>query len=199
MLTETFRSLAAATRNLFRNWQTLLLIAIVYAALLTILYLFVWVKEATYAQVSLTFAAAVAVPLLFFVLQAMIAGGGASASDPAIVTPTAQETAGFTLKRSLANFWKLFLITLPLIGLAMLVAYLLNKAQGRWGLAPEPVSTTLRSLAAHFGSDAKPVTQLVKVDRKRLWKNAGNITKNAAIGSAIHLVKAPVRAMRRSQ
>jgi len=148
MLTETFRSLAAATRNLFRNWQTLLLIAIVYAALLTILYLFVWVKEATYAQVSLTFAAAVAVPLLFFVLQAMIAGGGASASDPAIVTPTAQETAGFTLKRSLANFWKLFLITLPLIGLAMLVAYLLNKAQGRWGLAPEPVSTTLRSLAA---------------------------------------------------
>jgi len=58
---------------------------------------------------------------------------------------------------------------------------------------------TLRSLAAHFGSDAKPETELVKVDRKRLWKNAGNITKNAAIGSAIHLVKAPVRAIRRSQ
>jgi hypothetical protein len=57
---------------------------------------------------------------------------------------------------------------------------------------------TLRSLAAHFGSDAKPETELVKVDRKRLWRNAGNITKNAAIGSAIHLVKAPVRAIRRS-
>lgn len=58
---------------------------------------------------------------------------------------------------------------------------------------------TLRSLAAHFGSGAKPETELVKVDRKRLWKNAGNITKNAAIGSAIHLVKAPVRAIRRSK
>jgi hypothetical protein len=58
---------------------------------------------------------------------------------------------------------------------------------------------TLRSLAAHFGARSEPETDLVKVDRKRLWKNARNVTKNAGIGSALHVLGAPIRAVRRTR
>ena len=56
---------------------------------------------------------------------------------------------------------------------------------------------TLRSLAAHFDIKTEPETNNVKVDKKRLWSNSKNITKNAAIGSALHIVGTPFRALRR--
>lgn len=120
MLTETFQSIAAAARTVFRNWQSMLLIAIVYASLLAVLYFFVIVREATFVQVSLTFASAIVAPLLFFVLQAMIA----SEAD--------KLTAASLLKKSLTNFWKLILISLPLIAFAVLIVYLLGKAQAHF-------------------------------------------------------------------
>jgi len=187
MLTETFRSIATATRHVFRNWQSLLLIAVVYAALLAVLYLFVWVKEATYAQVTLTFASAVIVPLLFFVLQAMIAGGGASAA--AIVTQPGHETAGFVLKKSLSTFWKLILITLPLIGLAILIAYLLGKAQNRWGLPPESPITTLHTLASENKPHAQPIEWRVALFSTIRYLAFGLLLPLAAI----HLWLATVR------
>src|SRR6185503_6093993 len=76
--------------------------------------------EATFVQVSLTFASAIVAPLLFFVLQAMIAS---EADDVA---------AGSLLKKSLTRFWKLILISLPLIALAVLILYLLGKAQAHF-------------------------------------------------------------------
>jgi hypothetical protein len=120
MLTETFQSIAVAARSIFRSWQSMLLVAIVYAALLAVLYFFVVVREATFVQVSLTFASAIVAPLLFFVLQAMIASEAGEVS------------AGSLLKRSLARFWKLILISLPLIALAVLIVYLLGKAQAHF-------------------------------------------------------------------
>jgi hypothetical protein len=125
MLTETFQSIASAARNLSRNWQSMLLIAIVYACLLVVLYFFVSVREASLPQVVLTFALAIAAPLLFFVLQAMIAGAAASETD--------ELTSGTLVRKALTSFWKLLLITLPLIALAVLIAYLLGKAQARFG------------------------------------------------------------------
>lgn len=56
---------------------------------------------------------------------------------------------------------------------------------------------TLRALAAHFGVEARAGAHLVKVDRKRLWANAGNIRKNSAIGSIANLFGAPFRALQR--
>jgi hypothetical protein len=120
MLSETFQSIADAARTVFRNWRSMLLIAVVYAALLAVLYFFVVIREATFVQVTLTFASAIVAPLLFFVLQAMVAG----------------EAGGLTtvslLKKSLTSFWKLILISLPLIALAVLILYLLGKAQARF-------------------------------------------------------------------
>lgn len=120
MLTETFHSIADAARKVFSNWRSMLLLAIVYASLLASLYLFVSIREASIAQVGLTFALAIAAPVLFFMLQSIVA------------TDTEQLTVGSLLQRSLINFWKLILISLPLIALGILIAYLLGKAQAHF-------------------------------------------------------------------
>lgn len=141
MLTETFQSIAAAARKVFRNWRSMLLLAIVYASLLAALYFFVAVREASIAQVVLTFALAIAAPVLFFILQALVA----SDSD--------ELTVGPLLRRSLTGFWKLLLITLPLIALGVLIAYLLGKAQAHFGTNindaavqfPRPMAATARA------------------------------------------------------
>lgn len=148
MLIGTFRALIAGTRKVFGNWRSLLLIAAVYASLLALIYLFVAIREATFAQVTLTFAFAVAAPLLFFILQAMIMSG--SAREPDQVPP------GFVLKKSLASFWKLILISVPLIGLAILIAYLLGRAQNRFGQTPELLNNIPRSLAETANSPRAP-------------------------------------------
>ena len=140
MLTETFHSIVAAARNVLSNWKTMLLIGAVYALLLALLYLFVSIKEATLAQVTLTFAFAITVPLLFFILQAMIASGSEVRNEGE--NRSEHVTAGFVLRRSLSSFWKLILITLPLIALAVLIAYLLAKAQIRFGVTVNDAAAT---------------------------------------------------------
>src|SRR6266508_197383 len=117
MLAETFQSIATATRQLLRNWASLLMVSAIYAALLATLYFFLAVKEASVAQVALTFALAIAAPLLFFELQA-ISLGCASKLKPRPL-----------LKKSARDFWKLILISLPVIALAVLTFYLLNRIQ----------------------------------------------------------------------
>ena len=149
MLTETFHSLVAATRNVFRSWQATLLIAAVYASLLALLYLFVSIREATLAQVTLTFAFAVAVPLLFFILQTMIASGSARQIARGSSSETEQVGAGFVLRSGLTSFWKVLLISLPLLALAILIWYLLAKAQNHFGQnINEPPVNTLHPLGA---------------------------------------------------
>lgn len=114
----------------------MLLIAVVYAALLAVLYFFVVIREATFVQVTLTFASAIVAPLLFFVLQAMVAGEAGGL------------TAGALVKKSLTSFWKLILVTLPLIALAVLILYLLGKAQLRFDAnAAEAAAALPRRLA----------------------------------------------------
>jgi hypothetical protein len=151
MLTETFQSMALATRNVFRNWQSMLLIAVVYAALLAALYFFVAVREASIAQLILTFALALAAPLLFFVLQTMIASEGA--------TDSGKVSVGALFSKSLTNFWKLLLISLPLIALAVLIAYLLGKAQAHFGAAVNDAAVALprRIATANAREAAKPI------------------------------------------
>jgi hypothetical protein len=136
MLTETFHSLITAARNVFKNWPSTLLIAAVYASLLAVFYFFVSVKEATMFQVTLTFASAIIAPILFFILQTMVAGE--SSSLPAVSL----------LRKSLLSFWKVILISLPLIALAVLIVYLLGKAQARFDAnAAEAAAAVSRRLA----------------------------------------------------
>lgn len=149
MLTETFHSIVTAARKAFSNWRAMLLFAIVYASFLAALYVFVAVREASLGQVVLTFALAILAPLLFFVLQAMVAG------------QTDEVTASSLLRRSLTSFWKLILISLPLIALAVLIAYLLSKAQAHWGVGvtnpDDPEISQRLATAANAPRPARPI------------------------------------------
>ena len=182
MLTETFSSIATAARRVFGNWQALFLVAIVYVALLVTLYFFVAVREASIAQVTLTFALAFLAPVLFFMLQAMIASGF---SDPARST-----SAGVLAKKSLTSFWKFIVITLPLIALAVLVVYLLAKYQSHLASVPDS-ATQLHPMAASRTREAAriPIN----------WKGAALSTvRYLALGlvlplAAIHLWLATAR------
>jgi hypothetical protein len=173
MLTETFHSMVTAARNVFRNWQSMLLIAAVYASLLSLLYLFVSIKEATLVQVILTFAFAVIAPLLFFILQAMIAGA-----------ETDRVTAGFLLKRSLTSFWKLILVSLPLIALAILIGYLLGRAQNQFGQSiNEPALSGSHTLAttANAQRAARPIDWRVALFSTIRYLSFGLVLPLAAI------------------
>jgi hypothetical protein len=183
MLTETFSAIATAVRKVFANWSTLLLVAIVYVALLATLYFFVAVREASIAQVALTFALALVAPLLFFLLQAMIACGFSDAVQPL--------SAGVLAKRSLTGFWKFIVITLPLIALAILVVYLLAKYQSHLAAAPDG-GTQLHPMAASSRTHA---TARAPIN----WKSAVLSTvRYLALGlvlplAAIHLWLATAR------
>jgi hypothetical protein len=145
MLTETFQSIIAATRNVLRNWRQMLIVAVVYAGLLAALYIFVVTREASLLQVIATFVLAIVAPVLFFLLQSMVVGGVASSDEP---------TPGGLLRRSLSNVWKLVVVTIPLIALAILIAYLLNKAQGRFGTTIPPEAAELPERIAGSGREA---------------------------------------------
>ncbi len=138
MLSETFSSITTAVRKVFANWSALLLVAAVYIALLATLYFFFAVREASIAQVILTFALAIVAPILFFLLQAMIMAGFSDSSQTV--------SAGLLAKRSLTSFWKFIVITLPLIALAILVVYLLAKYQSHLASAPD-AATQLHPMA----------------------------------------------------
>lgn len=180
MLTETFSSIVTAVRKVFANWRALLLVAIVYVALLVALYFFVAVREASVAQVVLTFALAVLAPILFFMLQAMIANG--FSAEPV--------TAGLVAKRSLTGFWKFIVITLPLIALAILIVYLLAKYQSHLAAVPDSATQPHPMAASRSHETARaPIN----------WKGAALSTiRYLALGlvlplAAIHLWLATAR------
>lgn len=188
MLTETFHSITSAARSVLASWKTMLMIAGVYAALLVLLYLFVSIKEATFAQVTLTFLLAVAAPLLFFILQAMIASGSEDEVDGG--NRTEHVTAGLILRSSLTSFWKLILITLPLIALAVLLAYLLARAQNRFGVSINDAAVnTSQRLAESSKPTARPINWKVALFSTIRYLCFGLVLPLAAI----HLWLATVR------
>lgn len=57
---------------------------------------------------------------------------------------------------------------------------------------------TLANVARRFGAaEPQVVTEVVCVDRRRQWRHAGNVRHNAGMRSALHLLGAPIRALRR--
>lgn len=123
MFKNALLAIGTAARAFFRNWPAMALLNGLYLALLVALYMFVATKEATVWQLTLTGLLALAAPVLFFMLQA----AGIHS------TPGAEQSASagvaHLLRRALRDFWKLFLISVPLILLAVLIAYLLQKLQ----------------------------------------------------------------------
>lgn len=137
MFRNAFAATGAAARELIKNWGALALLNLLYAALLASVYLFVTTREASAFQLIITALAALAAPVLFFLLQA----AGVASFDGAGARLTS------TLRRALRDFWKIFLISLPLILLAVLIVYLTNKLHAYFAAvdpnaAPPPPALT---------------------------------------------------------
>lgn len=59
---------------------------------------------------------------------------------------------------------------------------------------------TMRNVAMHYGVRDVVVTEkTVLIDKHRLWKNWRNVWHNAGIHTVLHLITAPVRALRRGR
>ena len=119
----TIKELVEATRELLTKPGALALLAALYAILLTTLYGFISIREATVSQVAVTYVFLVLIPIEFFILQAAILH---------------RATAGkFHWPQILRDAIKFAVITIPIVLLGFLVAYLLNKWQAHYP-APEP-------------------------------------------------------------
>jgi hypothetical protein len=58
-------------------------------------------------------------------------------------------------------------------------------------------ASTLKAVAARFGVDAEPETQIICVDPRRRWSQTKNLWHNAGFRSGLHLAGAPVRGLGR--
>jgi magnesium-transporting ATPase (P-type) len=113
---QGLRATASAARRLFGNWRSLFILLLLYAALIASLYFFIAVREASIWQVLATFLLAIIAPVLFFIIQTI---GVRYAEDDV--------RARDLLRWSVRDFWKLFVVTVPLLLLAWLIAYLFGK------------------------------------------------------------------------
>ena len=106
----------------FANPGALLVFAIIYAFLLVASYIFISTREATILQVLVTYALMILIPIGFFILQASIIN---RALDQR-----------FRWRVILIDALKFLAVIIPLVLLAWLLFYLLNKISARY---PGPV------------------------------------------------------------
>ena len=118
MTKNVLAAIAASVRALLGHLPALVVLGVLYALFVAACYFFITTREATTVQVLFTFVVAVAIPVLFCALQAACAGFAVGADSPAAV-----------LRHAGKNFWKVFLVSLPLILVLLASVYLLNKVQ----------------------------------------------------------------------
>lgn len=106
----------------FANPGALLVFAIIYAFLLVASYIFISIREATIWQVLVTYALMILIPIGFFALQASIINRALDQK--------------FRWRVILIDALKFLAVVIPLVLLAWLLFYLLNKLSARY---PAPV------------------------------------------------------------
>jgi len=134
-------SFKSSARELFRRWGALLILLALYLAMLGAIYLFFVTREATIGQLILSFLLALAAPILFLVIQTMAARYN-----------YADSSASRLLGGSLRDFWKLLMISLPIVLIAVLAIYLFGKFE-----TSTPV-TAVREAARALPTPPRPVT-----------------------------------------
>jgi hypothetical protein len=112
------KSMGRAARKLFGNWRALLVLLVLYGALLASLYFFIAGREASLLQVLETFLLAFLAPILFFIIQVI---GIRYVEDDVRIKEL--------LRAGVRDFWKLLVVTLPLLLILWLVVYLFGKFQ----------------------------------------------------------------------
>jgi hypothetical protein len=119
MIKRIFHALASSARNLFHNWSVLIILFVLYLAMLGATYQFFVTREATAGQLLLSALLALAVAVLFFAIQTIAARYSQENRQPAAL-----------LGGALRDFWKLLVIAIPLILIAVLASYLFSKFGG---------------------------------------------------------------------
>lgn len=118
MIRESFAAVGNSVRDTLKNPVAVGVFAVLYLLFLVACYMFISTGVGTVFQLALTAIAVVAAPLLFMILQA----AGAKFA-------TGETGAGQVIKNGVKDFWKVLLISIPLIGLVVLSAYLFAKLQ----------------------------------------------------------------------
>src|SRR5438309_9134884 len=116
MIKRIFNALASAARLLLGDWRALIVLFVLYLAMLGAVYLFFVTREATVGQLILSMLLALAAPVLFLIIQTMAARYSSQG-----------EHAWKLFVGSLRDFWKLLVIAVPLILVAVLAIYLFGK------------------------------------------------------------------------
>lgn len=136
MIKETFVAVGQSARGLFRGWGGLAVLHLLYAALLASAYWFFATGVATVAQLVVTGLTFLLAPLLFLVLQAAAAHFAVG-----------ETRAGALAARALRDFWKVLVISLPLVAIGVGLFYLLGKLPAA-AEAAQTAATTAGSRAA---------------------------------------------------
>ena len=112
-------------KSTLTNLPALAVFALIYALLLAAFFKFIWTREATVWQVLLTYILMVLIPALFFIYQA------------AIIDRIRDQK--FRWGAILIDALKFFVVTIPILLLAWLLTYLLNKWQLRYPAPALPI------------------------------------------------------------
>jgi hypothetical protein len=120
MTKNVLAALGASIRALLGHIPALFVLGVLYALFIAACYFFVTTREATTVQVLFTAVVAVAIPVLFCALQAGCAGFAVGADSP-----------GATLRAAGKNFWKVLLVSLPLVAVIWAGVWVFGKAQTR--------------------------------------------------------------------
>jgi hypothetical protein len=134
-----FKALTSSSRDLLHNWRTLMILLVLYLAMLGAAYQFFVTREATIGQLLLSSLLALAVPILFLVIQTMAARYNQNQQPISLIGG------------ALRDFWKLLVIAIPLIIIAVLASYLFSKAGSN-----APV-TTIREVARAVPAASRPL------------------------------------------
>ncbi|MDQ1559789.1 MAG: hypothetical protein QOD32_2849 [Pyrinomonadaceae bacterium] len=126
MTKNVLASIFAAARDLVRAPRALAVLFALYLALIAAIFFFITTREATLWQLFVTGASVLLVPLLFFVVQA----AGATYA-------VGERSAAGLLRRTARGFLKVLLVSVPVILLAVLSVYLLDKLEQRAQLTPQ--------------------------------------------------------------
>jgi hypothetical protein len=114
MIKTLFSAISSSARSLLRFWRALIIFFLLFASMLGAVYLFFAGRETTTVQLLLNVVLALAVPVLFFILQTM-----------AVRFTHTQGHAKTLTVGALRDFWKLLLISLPMIAVVGVLVYLL--------------------------------------------------------------------------
>lgn len=115
--------LTEAARGLLLNRRALALFLVIYVALLATLSLFILTREATIKDLLVTSATLIAVPALFFLLQAMC------------VCYTETSSARQIIRESVAILRKLIVVTVPFIVIGLAFYLILDKFDARFSVS----------------------------------------------------------------